>query len=92
MLVARALNTTVFSTLNANMGSMFINQFNVFGRIWQVNIQAEGDFRTTVNNLNLLQVRNRQGQPVPLAALEVGHGQRPVEGCVERDGDDHRIR
>src|SRR5262249_8113386 len=59
----------VFTTLNANMGSMFINQFNLFGRIWQVNIQAEGDFRTTVNGLNFLQVRNRQGQMVPLSAL-----------------------
>src|SRR5262249_13929718 len=35
----------VFTTLNANMGSLYINQFNRFGRIWQVNIQAEGDFR-----------------------------------------------
>ena len=39
-----ALND-VFTTLNANMGSVYINQFNEFGRIWQVNVQAEGDFR-----------------------------------------------
>src|SRR6476660_4079170 len=32
------------NTLNANMGSVYVNQFNEFGRIWQVNIQAEGDF------------------------------------------------
>ena len=37
--------TTSFNTLNANMGSVYINQFNEFGRIWQVNIQAEGGFR-----------------------------------------------
>ncbi|MBA4190737.1 MAG: transporter [Planctomycetaceae bacterium] len=59
----------VFDTLNANMGSVYINQFNRFGRIWQVNIQAEGDFRKDVENLKLLQVRNRQGQMVPLGAL-----------------------
>ena len=35
----------VFTTLNANMGSVYINQFNEFGRIWQVNVQAEGEFR-----------------------------------------------
>jgi multidrug efflux pump len=57
------------TTLNANMGSLYVNQFNRFGRIWQVNIQAEGDFRATVDNLRLLQVRNREGQPVPLGAV-----------------------
>lgn len=59
----------VNSTLNANMGSVYVNQFNEFGRIWQVNVQAEGDFRTSVNDLGLLYARNRQGQPVPLAAV-----------------------
>jgi multidrug efflux pump subunit AcrB len=59
----------VFATLNANMGSVYINQFNEFGRIWQVNIQAEGDYRTSINDLKLLYVRNRDGQPVPLASL-----------------------
>jgi len=59
----------VNSTLNANMGSVYVNQFNEFGRIWQVNIQAEGDFRKDVDGLKLLQVKNREGQPVPLAAL-----------------------
>jgi multidrug efflux pump len=69
----------VNSTLNANMGSMYINQFNEFGRIWQVNIQAEGDFRKDVENLKLLEVRNRQGQPVPLAAvLRVRNSSGPV--------------
>jgi multidrug efflux pump len=59
----------VFSTLNANMGSEFINQFNEFGRVWQVNVQAEGSFRTSVDDLRLLYVRNKQGDPVPLASL-----------------------
>jgi multidrug efflux pump len=59
----------VFATLNANMGSVYINQFNEFGRIWQVNVQAAGDFRTNVNDLKLLYVKNRDHQPVPLASL-----------------------
>src|SRR5262249_38760195 len=59
----------VFDTLNTNMGSVYINQFNEFGRIWQVNIQAEGDYRTKVADLGLLYVRNRDGQPVPLGSL-----------------------
>lgn len=59
----------VFGTLNANIGSEYINQFNDFGRIWQVNVQAEGDFRNNVDDLGLLYVRNRQGQVVPLSSL-----------------------
>lgn len=57
------------TTLNANMGSLYINQFNEFGRIWQVNIQAEGDFRTTTENLRLLQVRNQKGDTVSLGSV-----------------------
>jgi multidrug efflux pump len=63
-----ALND-VFNTLNSNMGSVYINQFNEFGRIWQVNIQAEGKFRTSVDDLGLLYVRNKKGEQVPLASL-----------------------
>jgi multidrug efflux pump len=59
----------VFNTMNANMGSVFVNQFNEFGRIWQVNVQAEGAYRTSAADLGLLQVRNMKGQPVPLASL-----------------------
>jgi multidrug efflux pump len=57
------------TTLNANMGSVYINEFNEFNRVWQVNIQAAGEFRKDVENLKLLKVRNREGQPVPLAAV-----------------------
>jgi multidrug efflux pump len=69
----------VNSTLNANMGSVYVNQFNEFGRIWQVNVQAAGDFRTEVDKLKLLEVRNHQGQPVPLGAvLRVRNDSGPV--------------
>lgn len=59
----------VFTTLNANMGSVYINQFNDFGRIWQVNVQALGKFRENVESVKLLQVRNRAGQMVPLGSV-----------------------
>src|SRR5262249_15862214 len=69
----------VNKTLTANLGSLYINQFNVYGRIWQVNIQAEGDFRKDVEALKLLQVRNREGQSVPLGAvLRVRYDSGPV--------------
>jgi multidrug efflux pump subunit AcrB len=59
----------VFTTLNANMGSVYINQFNDFGRIWQVNVQAQGEFRENIESLKLLEVRNREGQMVPLGSV-----------------------
>jgi multidrug efflux pump len=59
----------VFTTLNANMGSVYINQFNDFGRIWQVNVQAQGKFRENAESIKLLQVRNRDGQMVPLGSV-----------------------
>ena len=58
----------VFNTLNANMGSVYINQFNEFGRIWQVNIQSEGKYRANLDDLRLIYVRNQSGDPVPLAS------------------------
>jgi multidrug efflux pump len=66
-------------TLNANMGSVYVNQFNDFGRIWQVNVQAEGSFRADVDSLKLLSVRNGSGQAVPLASvLRVRYDSGPV--------------
>ena len=56
-------------TLQIYLGSLYVNSFNAFGRHWQVNVQAEGDFRNRVDDINLLQVRNNQGQMVPLGTL-----------------------
>jgi multidrug efflux pump len=51
------------------MGSGFINYFNKFGRQWQVYIQAEGDYRTNIQNIGQFYVRNSAGKTVPLSAL-----------------------
>jgi multidrug efflux pump len=59
----------VNQTLAIYLGSLYVNNFNAFGRHWQVNIQAEGKFRDRVDDVNLLQVRNNQGQMVPLGAV-----------------------
>src|SRR5262249_42523274 len=67
------------NTLNPNMGSVYINQFNEFGRIWQVNLQAAGQFRKDVEALKLLEVRNGKGQLVPLSSvLRVRNDSGPV--------------
>ena len=59
----------VFQTMQAFMGGAFVNYFNRFGRQWQVYIQAEGDYRTNIENLGQFYVRNNVGQPVPLASV-----------------------
>jgi HAE1 family hydrophobic/amphiphilic exporter-1 len=59
----------VYKTLQSFMGSGFINYFNKFGRQWQVYIQAEGDFRTNIDNIGQFYVRNQEGKSVPLSAL-----------------------
>jgi HAE1 family hydrophobic/amphiphilic exporter-1 len=59
----------VYQTLQAFMGGAFINFFNRFGRVWQVYVQAEGDFRTQADNVGRFYVRNNSGQMVPLSTV-----------------------
>jgi hydrophobic/amphiphilic exporter-1 (mainly G- bacteria), HAE1 family len=59
----------VYKTLQSFLGSGFINYFNRFGRQWQVYVQAEGDFRTNIDNVGQFYVRNNKGEAVPLSAL-----------------------
>ena len=51
------------------MGGLFVNYFNRFGRVWQVYVQAEGEFRTEADNVGLFRVRNNDGDPVPLSTV-----------------------
>ena len=59
----------VYKTLQSFLGSGFINYFNRFGRQWQVYVQAEGDYRTNIENVGQFYVRNNKGEAVPLSAL-----------------------
>ncbi len=59
----------VNQTLEIYLGSLYVTNFNAFGRHWQVNVQAAGGFRDRVDDVNLLKVRNNQGDMVPLGAL-----------------------
>ncbi|MFV0439600.1 MAG: efflux RND transporter permease subunit [Desulfopila sp.] len=59
----------VYQTLKSFLGSGFVNYFNKFGRQWQVYVQAEGEFRTDIDNIGQFYVRNQDGKTVPLSAL-----------------------
>ncbi len=59
----------VFSTLQVYLGSYYVNNFNEFGRSWQVNVMADKQFRNRIESIKLLKVRNAQGVMVPLGTL-----------------------
>ena len=63
----------IFTTLQATMGGYYVNQFNLFGRVWQVNIQAGAADRANVDDLWKIYVRNANGGMVPLRSLATMH-------------------
>jgi len=59
----------VYQTLQVFLGGYFVNDFNLYGRVWQVYVQAEGEFRTRPDYVGQFYVRNSQGTSVPLGSL-----------------------
>ncbi|MFY0661982.1 MAG: multidrug efflux RND transporter permease subunit [Shimia sp.] len=69
---AKSLNVSisdVFTTLQGYMGSIYVNDFNLFGRVYRVMIQADGEFRSQVEDINALYVRSQTGEMVPMGTL-----------------------
>ena len=61
--------TDVFDTLQVYLGSLYANDFNRFGRTYQVNVQAESEFRLQPDQIPRLKTRNAAGAMVPLGSL-----------------------
>jgi multidrug efflux pump len=61
--------TDVFDTLQVYLGSLYANDFNRFGRTYQVNVQAESAFRLQPEQISRLQTRNDRGEMVPLGSV-----------------------
>jgi HAE1 family hydrophobic/amphiphilic exporter-1 len=59
----------VFGALQAYLGSAYVNDFNRFGRTWQVKVQADHQFRLKPEDIRQLEVRNASGQMVPIGTL-----------------------
>lgn len=59
----------IFSTMKAYLGSVYVNDFNMFNRIYRVYIQAESPYRARQDNIGLFFVRAKDGAMVPLTAL-----------------------
>ncbi|MEJ7637033.1 MAG: efflux RND transporter permease subunit, partial [Singulisphaera sp.] len=59
----------VFNTLQVYLGSLYVNDFNRFGRTWQVNVQGDANFRKQIEDLKQLKIRNERGGMVPLGTM-----------------------
>ena len=72
--------SSVFNTLQAYLGSTYVNDFNQYGRTYQVRVQADSPFRVRPEDIANLDVRNRKGEMVPLGTLLTGGGHpRPAD-------------
>ena len=61
--------SSVFQALQASLGGYYVNDMNLFGRTWQVQVQAEATDRASVNDISRINVRNAEGKMVPLRSL-----------------------
>ena len=59
----------IFGTLQAYLGSAYVNDYNEFGRVYKVMIQADADYRSKIDDIYQLEVRNQNGQMVRLSTL-----------------------
>jgi multidrug efflux pump subunit AcrB len=63
----------VFNALQTSLGGFYVNDFNLYGRVWQVNLQADAPDRSDVSSIWKIYVRNKTGQMVPLRAIATAH-------------------
>jgi multidrug efflux pump len=59
----------LFNTMRIYLGSLYVNDFNLYGRTWQVIVQADAKYRNNVDDVRRLKVRNQHGGMVPLGSL-----------------------
>lgn len=69
----------VFSTLQSTLGAMYVNDFVYQGRLWQVNVQAQGEYRTQPDDLRHVFVRSQDGVMIPISSLVTVERQRGAD-------------
>ena len=67
----------IFNALQSTLGGYYVNDFNLFGRTWQVNVQSDSRFRDAIEDIYRVYVRTSSGAMVPIRALAQA---RPVQG------------
>src|SRR3546814_12077531 len=86
--------TDVFDTLQIYLGSLYVNDFNAFGRTYSVRVEADAPFRARADDISRIEVRSASGAMVPLAALLARSearrvGKECVGTCRSRWSPDH---
>ncbi|HEV2334018.1 MAG TPA: multidrug efflux RND transporter permease subunit [Stellaceae bacterium] len=76
----------IFNALQATLGGFYVNDFNLFGRTWQVNVQAETRFRSSVDDIARIYVRNASGAMVPMSALARARLVQGAQALVRYNG------
>ncbi|BCJ89959.1 transporter [Terrihabitans soli] len=61
--------SSLFQALQASLGGFYVNDINLFGRTWQVQIQAEGEDRASIDDIYRINVRSSDGKMIPLQSL-----------------------
>jgi multidrug efflux pump subunit AcrB len=61
--------SAVFQALQTSLGGYFVNNVNLFGRTWQVQVQAEADDRSSIDDIYRINVRSAEGKMIPLRSL-----------------------
>jgi hydrophobic/amphiphilic exporter-1 (mainly G- bacteria), HAE1 family len=78
--------TDIFNALQSTLGSFYVNDFNVFGRTWQVNVQADAPFRGRTDDIDRVYVRNDRGSMVPISALAKANLVQGPQAVVRYNG------
>ena len=83
----------IVSALQVYFGSLYVNDFNRFGRTWQVNVQARADYRRRVEDLKRIRVRNPRmpegvEHMVPLGGVLIPAGYRAVSSVLSEPADE----
>ena len=76
----------VFTALESTLGGFYVNNFNLFGRIWQVNVQADARFRDFIDDIYRVYVRNAKGEMVPIRALAQAHLVQGAQAVIRYNG------
>jgi hydrophobic/amphiphilic exporter-1 (mainly G- bacteria), HAE1 family len=78
--------TDIFNALQSTLGGFYVNDFNEFGRTWQVNIQAETPFRNSVDDIYRVYVRSDTGAMIPIRALAEARSVQGPQALIRYNG------
>ena len=76
----------IFNALQSTLGGFYVNDFNLFGRTWQVNVQADSRFRDAIEDIYRVYVRGNRGAMVPIRALAQAHLVQGPQAVIRYNG------